>query len=93
MLSEDFTTLQQRILHLAKSLQLNPISLLVCLLRKPAVHLALTLDIRIYPSLIISFAVGDKVPADVRVVEIRSTTLRIDQSILTGESNRIKKFS
>jgi Ca2+-transporting ATPase len=35
--------------------------------------------------------VGDRVPADCRVVELKTTSLRIDQSQLTGESQSVAK--
>ena len=37
--------------------------------------------------------VGDKIPADIRIIQILSTTLRIDQSILTGESVSVIKHN
>jgi Ca2+ transporting ATPase len=35
--------------------------------------------------------VGDKVPADCRIIDISSSTFRVDQAILTGESHSIEK--
>ena len=41
----------------------------------------------------VTILVGDKIPADIRIIEIMSTTLRIDQSILTGESVSVIKHN
>ncbi|CAE6515468.1 unnamed protein product [Rhizoctonia solani] len=43
------------------------------------------------PGDIVSIAVGDRIPADCRVIMIHSSSFRIDQAILTGESQSVSK--
>jgi len=47
----------------------------------------------IVPGDLVEISVGDKIPADIRICTIMSTTLRIDQSILTGESVSVIKHT
>eukprot|EP00571_Detonula_confervacea_P003691 CAMPEP_0172316184 /NCGR_PEP_ID=MMETSP1058-20130122/27495_1 /TAXON_ID=83371 /ORGANISM="Detonula confervacea, Strain CCMP 353" /LENGTH=1046 /DNA_ID=CAMNT_0013030441 /DNA_START=54 /DNA_END=3194 /DNA_ORIENTATION=+ len=46
----------------------------------------------IVPGDIIEVKVGDRVPADTRVIALKTTSLRIDQSQLTGESQSVAKY-
>ncbi|PWA41741.1 ER-type Ca2+-ATPase 2 [Artemisia annua] len=45
------------------------------------------------PGDIVELRVGDKVPADMRVLELVSSTLRLEQGSLTGESEAVSKTS
>ncbi|CAO3569664.1 unnamed protein product [Mortierella alpina] len=45
----------------------------------------------IVPGDIIEVAVGDKIPADCRVLQIHSSSFRVDQALLTGESLSVSK--
>ncbi|KAI4110180.1 MAG: hypothetical protein L6R37_000073 [Teloschistes peruensis] len=43
------------------------------------------------PGDVISVAVGDRIPADCRVLSIQSNSFNVDQAILTGESESVEK--
>jgi len=43
------------------------------------------------PGDIVDVAVGDKIPADVRLLTLKSTTIRTDEGSLTGESETVMK--
>ena len=43
------------------------------------------------PGDIITVAVGDKIPADCRIISVSSGSFRVDQAILTGESESVHK--
>ena len=46
----------------------------------------------VVPGDIITVSVGDKIPADARVISITSASFTIDQALLTGESQSVSKI-
>ena len=44
------------------------------------------------PGDIVSVAVGNKIPADCRLLYVSSSSFRVDQAILTGESVSVNKY-
>lgn len=48
-------------------------------------------SVDVVPGDIVSLAVGDKIPADCRLIAIKSSSFRVDQAILTGESLSVNK--
>ena len=47
--------------------------------------------VELVPGDVVEMAVGCKVPADIRVLQLLSSDFRVDQSILTGESESVSK--
>eukprot|EP01029_Cantina_marsupialis_P021355 TRINITY_DN50_c0_g5_i2.p1 TRINITY_DN50_c0_g5~~TRINITY_DN50_c0_g5_i2.p1 ORF type:complete len:1015 (-),score=363.90 TRINITY_DN50_c0_g5_i2:317-3361(-) len=45
------------------------------------------------PGDIVEVKTGDKIPADLRVIKLKTTTFRAEQSSLTGESQSVSKFT
>jgi len=45
----------------------------------------------VVPGDVLEVRVGDKVPADLRLIKLKTTTIRIEQSQLTGESESVMK--
>jgi len=63
-------------------------------------HARVTRNGKLYPELsatelvpgdIVDVGVGDKIPADLRIVKLLTTTIRIDEASLTGESTTVFK--
>lgn len=55
-------------------------------------HVSVIHSSELVPGDIIVVAVGDKVPADARLISLSSATMQVDQAMLTGEAEAVDKF-
>eukprot|EP00052_Salpingoeca_macrocollata_P007132 m.57905 g.57905 ORF g.57905 m.57905 type:complete len:1040 (-) comp15851_c0_seq1:45-3164(-) len=62
-------------------------------LRQGSSHMTKIPARELVPGDIVEVAIGDQVPADLRLLEVYSRNLRVDQAILTGESVSIAKIT
>ena len=46
---------------------------------------------QLVPGDVVELAVGNKIPADIRLIALRNESLTVDQSVLTGESGSVEK--
>ncbi|PVU99367.1 hypothetical protein BB559_000781 [Furculomyces boomerangus] len=49
--------------------------------------------VHLVPGDIVKVSVGDRVPADCRIIKMESSLIKVEQAILTGESNSVNKYS
>ncbi|TXG52550.1 hypothetical protein EZV62_021719 [Acer yangbiense] len=69
----------------------NGTLILLCLLMQAYGCFSILPATELVPGDIVEVSVGCKIPADMRMIEILSTQLRVDQAILTGESSSVGK--
>ena len=48
---------------------------------------------KLVPGDIVKVAIGDNVPADIRLVELNSISLQVEEAPLTGESVSVQKVT
>lgn len=50
------------------------------------------LSVELVPGDVVQVSQGDKIPADVRILKLNTSTLKINQAMLTGENEEVMKY-